>query len=80
MQLALLKCSDKAKEVRRLGLVLLATLALPALPEQVHNFHSTPSYRPISQPGATPCAASLAPHPCSATGLYSPLISAAHTV
>ena len=80
MQLALLKCSDKAKEVRRLGLVLLATLALPALPEQVHNFHSTPSYRPISQPGAAPCATSLAPHPCSATGLYSPLISAAHTV
>ena len=35
MQLALLKCSDKAKEVRRLGLVLLATLALPAVPEQV---------------------------------------------
>ena len=55
MQLALLKCSDKAKEVRRLGLVLLATLALPALPEQVHSFHSTPSYRPISTGRRTSC-------------------------
>ena len=55
MQLALLKCSDKAKEVRRLGLVLLATLALPALPEQVHTFHSTPSYRPISTRRRTSC-------------------------
>ena len=55
MQLALLKCSDKAKEVRRLGLVLLATLALPALPEQVHTFHSTASYRPTSTRRRTSC-------------------------
>ena len=55
MQLALLKGSDKAKEVRRLGLVLLATLALPALPEQVHTFHSTPSYRPTSTRRRTSC-------------------------
>ena len=80
MQLALLKCSDKAKEVRRLGLVLLATLALPALPEQVHTFHSARPLIDLYRPGAASRAAPLAPHPCSATGLYSPLISAAHTV
>lgn len=37
LQLALLKCSDKAKEVRRLGLVLLATLALPTSPEEAQQ-------------------------------------------
>ena len=78
MQLALLKCSDKAKEVRRLGLVLLATLALPAVPEEVTPFIARP-HIDLHRPGAAPRAAPLAPHPCSAAGLYPPLIPAAHT-
>lgn len=61
LQLALLKCSDKAKEVRRLGLVLLATLALPTSPEEVHLL-----IMPLStyyRPGAAPRAATLSATP-----------------